>query len=207
MTPTAVLDAQAAGAFVVDTRPLACYTAGHLPGALPIEFNLADLAERAALLLPPGVRVVVHAEPEASVEASVGLLEDAGCTVLGHLEGGLSAWRAAGLDVATMETIDADQLAAAGGAYGILDVREPFEYRHGHLEGAQLLPSGEAFERITAGAIEPPEGRPFAVFCSGWGRAAFVAGLLQARDIPAVLVAGGMYSWQQRGHPVVVRTG
>ena len=203
MTPTDVLAAQSAGTLLIDTRPLAAYTAAHVPGALPVEFNLADLAERAALLLPPGLTLVVHAEPERAVAPSVGLLEDAGFRVAGHLEGGLAAWRAEGLPTQSLPMVEVDALRAAD-AYRILDVREPYEYRHGHLKDAVLLPSGEAFSRITGAQWTPADGgRPDAVFCSGWGRAAFVAGLLLARDLPTVLVAGGMYAWAERGYPIV----
>ncbi len=203
MTPTDVLAAQSAGTLLIDTRPLAAYTAAHVPGALPVEFNLADLAERAALLLPPGLTLVVHAEPERTIAPSCGLLEDAGFRVVGSLEGGIAAWRAEGHRTEPLPTIDVDALRG-NGAYRVLDVREPYEYRHGHLEGAVALPSGEAFARIAASEWTPAgDGTPYAVFCSGWGRAAFVAGLLRARDIPAVLVAGGMYAWVEHGYPVV----
>lgn len=204
MTPAAVREAQAGGALLVDTRPIATYAAAHLPCALPIEFNLADLSERAALLLPPGHTLVVHAEPDSTIAPSVGLLEDAGFRVAGHLDGGLAAWRTGGQATARLEVLAVETLRGSGAAWHILDVREPYEYRHGHLDGATLLPSGEAFARIAAAEwVAANDGRPYAVLCSGWGRAAFVAGLLRARAIPAVLVAGGMYAWVERGYPVV----
>jgi len=199
MTPEAVRAALEAGTGLIDTRPLAAFAAAHLPGALPIEFNLADLAERAEMLLPKGLTLVVHAEPERTVEASVGLLEDAGFTVAGHLEGGLQAWQAAGGATAALPLLDVDRLHAEPGRHLVLDVREPYEFRHGHIAGAEPLPSGEAWDR----PVPPTGGRPVAVFCSGHGRAAFVAGLLARRGIPAALVQGGMYEWMQRGYPVV----
>jgi rhodanese-related sulfurtransferase len=199
VTPAEVRLAIADGAAVVDTRPLSAFTAAHLPGALPLEFNLADLTERAELLLPKGLTLVVHAEPERTVAASVGLLEDAGCTVLGHLDGGLQAWQTAGGATAPLPMVDVDHLHTELARYRVLDVREPYEFRHGHIVGAQLLPSGEAWVRPT-----PQNGTlPIAVFCSGYGRAAFVAAVLARRGVPAVLVAGGMYEWTQHGHPVV----
>lgn len=203
LTPAEVLRAQTGGVLLVDTRPLQAHITGHVPGAVTIELNLADLSERAALLLPAGLSLLVHAEPESALAPSVGLLADAGFQVDGHLQGGLAAWHAAGLPSEPLPTIEPDALRAAGDAYRILDVREPFEYRHGHLAGSVLLPSGEAFSRSAADWASDADGRPYAVFCSGWGRAAFVTGLLRTRGIDGVLVSGGMYAWTQRGLPVV----
>jgi hydroxyacylglutathione hydrolase len=196
LTPAEV---RARGALVVDTRPLEPFAAGHLPGAVEIEFNLADLADRAALLLPAGTEVVVHAEPERTVAASVGLLEDAGLKVLGHLEGGLQAWRSAGYPVEPLRAMDVDELRARLPHLLLLDVREPYEFRHARIDGAVLLPSGDAW----AGSPDPGGGRPVAVICSGHARAAFVASLLARRGLPAVLVRGGMYEWERRGYPTV----
>lgn len=201
MTPRAFAAALAEGALPVDTRPLSAFAAGHVPGAVPIEFNLADLAERAALLLPAGAAAAVHAEPASRIEASVGLLADAGLRVLGHLEGGLEGWRAAGFPVAALELLDVAELH--GGGHTVLDVREGYEFRYGHIAGARRLPSGEAWG-TPAAALEAlrPDG-PLAVVCSGEGRAAFVAAVLLRHGIPARLVRGGMYAWERAGYPTV----
>jgi len=195
-----VQDAIRAGAVPVDTRALEPFAAGHLPGAVEIEFNLADLAERAAMLIPRGVRVVVHAEPERAIAASVGLLQDAGLEVCGHLEGGLAVWRAAGYPVATLPLADVAELHADPAHHLVLDVREPYEFRHGRIPGAVLLPSGEAWDH-DGGLVA--DGRPIAVICSGHARAAFVASLLARSGLPVRLVAGGMFEWERRGYPVV----
>jgi rhodanese-related sulfurtransferase len=208
MTPAELQAAQTNGAVLIDTRPLDVYLEAHLPGALPLELNLADLTDRAGLFLPPGLTLVVHAEPDRNVPASVGLLEDAGFQVAGHLEGGLRAWRAAGLPTETQQLIDVEGLHAAPTAYRLLDVREPYEFRHGHLDGAIPFPLDQAWtQSASADGPTPWAGdgadRPLAVFCSGQGRSAFVAAVLRARRIPALVVAGGMYQWQQHGYPVV----
>lgn len=204
-----------AGVTLIDTRPLPAFLPAHVPGALPVEFNLADLTDRAALLLPSGTEVLVVAEPEATIAASLGLLEDAGLRVHGHLAGGVAAWAAAGRPLRALPTLTAQELHAQAAAHRVLDVREPFEFKHGHLAAACLLPSGEAWAAVPAlaragegGLCPAPDApdadrRPFAVFCSGSGRAAFVAALLQREGAEARLVLGGMYAWQGAGLPVV----
>jgi hydroxyacylglutathione hydrolase len=202
VTAAAFAAAIARGALPVDTRTLPAFAAGHVPGAVPLEFNLADLAERAALLLPPGLPAVVHAEPPSSAEAAAGLLGDAGLDVLGQLEGGLGAWREAGLPVETLEVEDVARLFARGDGRAVLDVRERYEYRHGHVPGARHLPAGEVWGAPAARLAALAAGRPLSVFCSGQGRAAFAAAVLLRRGIPARLVWGGMYEWERAGYPV-----
>ena len=199
MTPTKVAEAVAAGCVIIDTRPLAAFADAHLAGAISLEFNLADLTERAELVLPKGLRVVVHAEPAATIEASVGLLEDAGLKVEGHLEGGLAAWRAAGRSVETLPSLDVEQLQAALGDRLVLDVRERYEFTAGHVPGARLFPSGDVWAKA---GPDLAAGRPVAVFCSGQGRSTFAASVLRGRGVRAAVVAGGMFEWLRHGYPV-----
>ena len=97
MTPDEVAAATAEGAIVLDLRAPRPYAREHLPGALTMQFNRADLADRAELMLPRDVPLVVHAEPEPIARVAVELLAGAGFRVAGALDGGLAAWKASGL--------------------------------------------------------------------------------------------------------------
>jgi len=198
MTPDEVAARQDAGAVVLDLRAPRPFARGHVPGALTMQFNRADLADRAELLLPRDRPLVVHAEPEPIARVAVDLLAAAGFDVLGSLDGGLAAWRAAGRPVAELALIDVDELHARVGELEVIDVREPFEYRHGHVPGARLLPSGEAWSRLD----EPAADRPLAVICGDQTRSAAVASMLLHAGHDARLVMGGMVDWLERGYPV-----
>jgi hydroxyacylglutathione hydrolase len=198
MTPDEVAARQDAGAVVLDLRAPRPFARGHVPGALKMQFNRADLADRAELLLPRDRPLVVHAEPEPIARVAVDLLAAAGFDVLGSLDGGLAAWRAAGRPVAELALIDVDELRARVGELEVIDVREPFEYRHGHVPGARLLPSGEAWSRLD----EPAADRPLAVICGDQTRSAAVASMLLHAGRDARLVMGGMVDWLERGYPV-----
>ena len=198
MTPQEVKQAIAEGALVLDLRPPRPFAAGHVPGAVTMQFNRADLADRAELVLPEGVPLVVHAEPEPIAKVAVSLLREAGFDVRGHLEGGLAAWRAAGEPVAELPLLDVDELHGHLDHYLVLDVREGFEFRHGHVAGAELLPSGEAWERVE----DLPGNRPIAVICGDQTRSAAVASMLLRAGRDARLVMGGMVDWLERGYPI-----
>ena len=198
MTTAEVAEAAAAGAVVLDLRPPRPFATGHLPGAVNIQFNRADLADRAEMVLPAEGRYIVHAEPEPIAVVAVSLLREAGFEVLGHLEGGLRLWQADGRPVEELPVIDVDALREALDDYSVIDAREGFEYRYGHIAGARLLPSSEAWAR----AAEVPGERPLAVVCGDQVRSSLVASILRRAGKPAVLVFGGMVDWLERGYPV-----
>jgi rhodanese-related sulfurtransferase len=191
-----VAAALAEGAVVLDLRPPRPFATEHLPGALTMQFNRADLGDRAELMLPPQLRLVVHAEPEPIAKVAVEILGEAGFDVLGHLEGGLKAWKDEGRPTESLPLIDVDELREKLADYIIVDAREGFEHRHAHIVGAILIPPGDAWER----ADELPVGTPLAVVCGDQTRSAYVASILLRRGRDAELVMGGMVDWLERGY-------
>jgi hydroxyacylglutathione hydrolase len=198
MTPAEVREAIDEGALVLDLRPPRPFASGHVPGAVTMQFNRADLADRAELVLPKELRLVVHAEPEPIAAAAEEILRGAGYDVLGRLDGGIATWRSAGEPVAELPLVDVDELRERAAEYHVLDVREGFEFRHGHVAKAQLLPSTEAWTRLD----EVPGDRPVAVICGDQTRSAAVASMLLRTGLDARLVMGGMVDWLERGYPV-----
>src|SRR5438034_7855932 len=74
-------------------------------------------------------------------------------------------WRDAALPVETVPQISAWDLHTLleSGEAVVVDVREPFEWLEGHVQGAMHLPMFEAVAR----AAELPADRPKAVVCAG----------------------------------------
>lgn len=198
MTPSEVIAALDRGAVVLDLRPPRPFAAGHVPGAVNLQFNRADLADRAEMVLPAGVPFIVHAEPEPVAKVAEQLLREAGFTVLGHLAGGLRAWREAGGAVEELPVIGVDELHADLAAYEVVDAREDYEFGYGHIRGAVPLPSSEAWQR----AGEVGGAAPLAVVCGDQVRSSLVASILRRHGRTAVLVFGGMVDWQDRGFEV-----
>ena len=198
MTPAEVHARIGDGAVVLDMRPPKPFAADHLPGAVNIQFNRADLADRAEMAFRKDVAAIVHAEPEPIATAAVAILTQAGFTVAGHLQGGLKAWKAASLPTVSLPLVDVDQLNGRLAEFDVLDVRERYEYKHGHVPGARLLPWTEAWERAAAESGD----RPLAVICGDQVRSAWTASVLQRAGRRVTLVMGGMADWTERGYPV-----
>lgn len=195
MTPTEVDAAVKGGAVVLDMRLPRVFAKQHVPGAVNVQFNRADLVDRAELVLPKDVPFIVHAEPEAIAKIAVDLLKEAGFRIDGHLQGGLGAWKGAQLPTAQLEVLGVDALKDRLTDLQVVDAREPFEYKHGHVPGARLLPWTDAWENAAAFTSD----RPLAVICGDEVRSALVASILARTRADVSLVTGGMVDWNERG--------
>lgn len=198
MTPQEVRAAQESGAAVLDLRTPKRFAEEHLEGAINLQFNRADLVDRAELVLPMDLPLVVHGEPEAIGKMAAKLLEEGGFKVLGHLEGGLKAWKAAGLGTVTLDTLDVDALHAKLADYHVVDARDRFEWKYGRVPGAALLSWTEAWDG--ASAFQDP-GKPVAVICGDEVRSSLVASILARLGHRPALVMGGMVDWIDREYP------
>lgn len=79
-----------------------------------------------------------------------------------------------------------------------IDVREPDEFRAGHIPGALLFPVGEIAERID----ELPVGN-LLIYCRSGARAQHAAELIAAvRGEDIRLVGGSFMAWERQGGPV-----
>ena len=91
-----------------------------------------------------------------------------------------------------------EQLTAASKAF-VLDVREPWEFKAGHIPEAQLIPLGELERRVD----EVPRDRPLFIVCQSGQRSWAAAAYLLERGYRDVAnVDGGTGAWIERGFPV-----
>ncbi len=116
----------------------------------------------------------------------------------------MQGWRTTGMDVASAAQLSVRQVAEKRqeGSVRVLDVRQPDEWAHGHIEGATFMTGADVPAGV--GSLPPPDGRPLAVICGGGFRSSVIASLLvsMGRD-DAATVVGGMGAWRAEGLPVV----
>lgn len=198
MTPLAIHGAMGRGAVVLDMRLPRIFAKEHIPGAVNVQFNRADLVDRVEMVFPRETPFLVHAEPEAIARLAADLLKGAGFQVEGYLEGGLKAWKDARFPTARLEVLSVDDVKGSIDQFQVVDAREPFEYRYGHVPGAGLLPWTEAWEKAPTFTSD----RPFAVICGDEVRSALVASILARSGRDTRLVRGGMVDWNERGFAV-----
>ena len=83
----------------------------------------------------------------------------------------------------------------------IVDVREPSEFKAGHIPNARNIPAGQVKERSKD--FEKLKGRPILLVCQSGSRSAQIYGELAGLGFVDVAgLAGGMGAWQAANMPV-----
>ncbi len=198
MRPEDVNEALARGAVILDVRGPRPFAEEHVPGAVNLRFSEDDLVDEVELALPEGLAFVVCGEPEETAATAVEMLTAGGIDVLGHLEGGLEGWKAAGLPTGSLDTLSIHELRERLGEILVVDARDPFEFKYGHVPGARLLPWMEAWEQWES----VPDGEVVAVICGDEIRSGLVASILARHGRRPALVVGGLVDWYDAEYPV-----
>ena len=84
----------------------------------------------------------------------------------------------------------------------VLDVREPVEWEHGHIDGAVHIP----LQLLPTRHTELPQAQTLVV-CKVGGRSSQAVAWLQQQGHDAVNLAGGMLDWEAAGRAMVSDTG
>ena len=85
-----------------------------------------------------------------------------------------------------------------GEALFILDVRQPEEYRRGHIAGARLIPLGDLDRRLK----DLPIDTDILCVCASGSRSGAATRQLNSAGLKALNLRGGMMGWQRAGYPV-----
>ena len=80
----------------------------------------------------------------------------------------------------------------------IIDVRQPDEYRAGHINGAKLIPLNELRQRMA----ELPKDTDILCVCASGSRSGAAVRQLSGAGYNAFNLRGGMMGWQIAHYPV-----
>jgi rhodanese-related sulfurtransferase len=80
----------------------------------------------------------------------------------------------------------------------LLDVRQPEEFRSGHIAGARLIPLGELPQRLA----ELPKTQEIICVCHSGNRSLSATRKLAEAGYKAINMKGGMASWSLLGLPM-----
>lgn len=184
------------GAWLVDARPIGQWARAHPRGAVSNELRSA-FASWLGWIVPFAAPVILVIDEERVGEA-VTLARRIGYDSLpGWLDGGVDAWREAGLPLDSAPEVDgaeAGRRVEAGAT--LLDVRQAVELADARVPDAVHLELGE----IIAG--KTPDADEVVAFCGHGERSATAASLLERRGIEVANLVGGLSAWERAGLPV-----
>jgi glyoxylase-like metal-dependent hydrolase (beta-lactamase superfamily II)/rhodanese-related sulfurtransferase len=185
---------QAADAIVIDVRPLVDFARGHIPGAVSIALRPAFASWLGWIVPAERPLVFVRAPDQDGRDLVEQCLKIGYENLVGELDGGMGAWRAAGLPVSTIGIRHVNEEVQGTP----LDVRQASEWASGHIPGAQHVELGSVM--AAAGAI--PAG-PLTIYCGHGERAMTAASLLEGQGHSSLAVLdGGFDAWRSAKRPI-----
>jgi hydroxyacylglutathione hydrolase len=186
----------AAGATLIDVRPFAAFASGHVPGALSIALRPAFASWLGWIVPAERPLLFVRALDQDQRDLVEQCLKIGYENLVGELEGGIQAWRTAGLP----ESVVAIRQVREGLQGTPLDVRQASEWSAGHIPGARHVELGSVM--ASAGAI--PAG-PLTIYCGHGERAMTATSLLQAQGRENLTVLdGGFDAWRDASEPIAI---
>jgi hydroxyacylglutathione hydrolase len=196
-----VLELQAGGAQILDTREPEEFAAAHLAGSINIGLN-GQYATWAGTVLSHETPIVIVAHPVRESESAVRLGRIGFDNVAGYLQDGLKSLESRTELVEFTERLSAGfaaELLAASEPPLAIDVRAPREREQKFIEGSVNMPLSRLAER----AKQLPKGRPLLVYCAGGYRSSIAASLLKHAGFKTVAeIAGGIAAWEAAKLPV-----
>ncbi|MEO5645759.1 MAG: MBL fold metallo-hydrolase [Bacteroidia bacterium] len=194
------------GALVLDTRHVDEFEKAFIPGAVFIGLD-GTFAVWVGTLLDMNVPLVIVADSGKEHEAILRLARVGFENVAGYLEGGIAAWKNAGMPLDNLKSVNADEFAAdvrsGKSEKTILDVRRPAEWNAGHVEGADhfCLTNFSKKENLAHLSVE----EPYYLHCAGGYRSVIAASIMKANGfINLVNIRKGWADIKNQDLPLVI---
>jgi glyoxylase-like metal-dependent hydrolase (beta-lactamase superfamily II)/rhodanese-related sulfurtransferase len=191
------------GAAVLDLRSRAQYINGHIPGAVHLPLD-DQFSNRIGLLLPGDSQLVLQLDHPADYARVTHMLARVGFEYLVGYFDKLDDWQSRGYpilrgDTRSINAQELETLIANDPNIVVLDVREPWEFRSGHIPDAIPIPLGQLQSRYSE--LDPS--MPTAVICHSGNRSQTGAALLAQKGFSRVYqVVDGTIGWKRRGYPI-----
>src|SRR6185437_8976910 len=201
LTLDAVLELQASGAQILDTRDATEFASAHLAGSINIGL-VGQYATWAGTVLDRKNPIVIIADPGREDESAIRLGRIGFDHVAGYLQNGLQSLESRPELVAITERLSAQfaaEVLSSSQPPLAVDVRAPGEREQKCIAGSVSVPLNHLAENLE----KLPKDRPLLVYCAGGYRSSIAASLLQRGGFNQVgEIAGGMAGWEAAKLPV-----
>lgn len=184
-------------ALILDVRHQDDFSNGHIPGSIFIGID-GQFAPWVGALILDYKQPILLVTPEGREKETITRLARVGYDqTIGYLNGGFEAWKNAGKEYDTLNSVTAAQLETLlPEGIHVFDVRKPGEYASEHIENVPSTP----LDFINEHWAEFPKHDSFYVHCAGGYRSVIAASILKARGYHNVIdIKGGFAAIRQTG--------
>lgn len=205
MTPlspeTFLIKAEESEALVLDVRDRFAFADSHIPGSIFIGLD-GSFAPWVGELIVDVKQPLLLVVADGKEEEAITRLSRVGFdNVLGYLNGGIEAWKSAGKEIDSVESITAEEMQSrmSDGNIPVVDVRKVSEYEAEHVEEATNVTLSNLANEM---ARIPQEGA-FFIHCAGGYRSVIAASILKSKGYhQGVNIEGGFKAMKETGLPV-----
>lgn len=188
------MDAQAAGAIILDARSPEDFASGHFIGSVNIGIG-GRYAEFAGGVLSPKTGIILVADEGQELEAKNRLARIGYDNVIGAIASPLQAMTEhpeATTHAKRVDVVGLDELRKSLPHLQLVDVRQPGETAGGSIEGAICIPLTRLVDEVSV----LDESKPVAIYCAGGYRSSIAASRLRADGFEDVVdLLGGYGAW------------
>lgn len=190
------LAANESGAVVLDVRHQSEFTKGHIPRSIFIGID-GGFAPWVGALIKDIKQPILLVAPEGRLEEVITRLSRVGFdSVIGYLEGGFEAWKTAGKEFDTVESITAEEFAKnmETEQRSVVDVRKESEYLSEHVMSAINIPLDDL--NLHLGELKKDQSN--FIHCAGGYRSVIACSILKSRGVHNIVdVQGGFGAIKQ----------
>lgn len=183
-------------ALVLDVRHQSEFTKGHIPRSIFIGID-GGFAPWVGALIKDIKQPILLVAPEGRLEEVLTRLSRVGFdNVIGYLEGGFDAWKNAGKEFDTVESITAEEFAKNMQTEQrfVVDVRKESEYLSEHVMNATNIP----LDDLNLHLAEFKTDQSNFIHCAGGYRSVIACSILKSRGIHNIVdVQGGFGAIKQ----------
>ena len=164
-------------AIILDVRHENDFVKEHVPGSIFIGLHGQFAPWVGALIRDTKQPILLITHENMEVETITRLTRVGFDNALGYLKGGIEAWKAAGFETDSIESISPEEFATKYENAIIVDARRPTEYQSEHVEKAINIPLDYINEQIA----EVPKEDKFFLHCAGGYRSVIMSSILKSR--------------------------
>lgn len=200
LTPNEVETLIYDGVQVLDTRDVLAFEKAFITGAINVGLD-GQYAIWVGTLFKPSTPLVLVTEVGKEEEAVLRLARVGYENVKGFLAGGIEAWKLAGKPTDTIQSVSAEEYAAAYQNDNTLDVRRPGEQATtGVVPNAELI----CLEKLENNIASLDKNKHYYVHCAGGYRSVIAASMLKRYGFAKLTnVYGGMGAIKKTGIELV----